>query len=65
MFVEKRVSDEMTESESMDIKNELKRATICTKRLDTIFIHFDLLNVAFDQLVGNQKVKPTKGTREI
>ena len=55
----KSVSDGMIESESMDIKYELKRAKNCTKRLDTSFI-----NVAFDQLVGHQQAEPTKGTRE-
>ena len=51
----KSVSDGMIESASMDIKYELKRAIICTKRLDTSFIYLGFSNVAFDQLVGHQQ----------
>ena len=47
----KSVSDVMIESASMDIKYELKRANICTERLDTSFIYLGYSNVAFDQLV--------------
>ena len=49
--LEKSASDGMIESASMDMKNELKRAKNCTKRFETIFIYFGLLNVAFGQLV--------------
>ena len=51
----KSVSDGMIESASMDIKYELERAKICTKRLDTSFIYLDFSNVAFDQLVEHQQ----------
>ena len=54
---QKKVSDGMIESVSMDIKYELKRAKICAKRLDTSFIYMYLgfSNVAFDQLGGHQQ----------
>ena len=50
-----RVSNGMIESASMDTKYELKRANICTKRLDTSLIYLGFSNVAFDQLVGHQQ----------
>ena len=51
----KSVSDGMIESASIGIKYELKRAKICTKRLDTSFIYLGFSNLAFDQLVGHQQ----------
>ena len=60
----KSVSDGMIESASMDIKYELKRAKICTKKIRYELHIFRFSNVAFDQLVGHQQAEPTKGTRE-